>query len=491
MGALRIFSMIVGILTNIIVVRTLGPADFGIYSLILYTAGAIGVFANIGLDQALPRYVAELKVKGNYGIIHSLVNKSLKYRLAILIILSSLLFVLSEPLADFLNNPAMAVYLKITGFILIPSILLTILNSAYSGLQDFSYVTKFGILLSFLNLAFIVIAIKFGLRITGILVALFLSNLIILLIYFYNFSKILPKDTQTKDASFGDRIKRFAAFSTAIGIIDYIVWNRSGTFFLGIYRTPEEVGYFSVAYNLAFMVLLTIPSLISVTTYPAISKSITMEGISEKVRRYYTLGIKYNALISIPIFVFSVLYMREILSILYTEKFLPAFEASLVIFIIAFLGTLTQPSSIIYYAMERNDIILKIGVIGVIITLFSNIILVPLYGLLGASIAYFFSQIWGIVAGNMKLRNMISVNIPIKPLLKLFSIGLLLGLPFKLFLPAHDLTIILYFIIYSLVFYFVIVRYKIALDDSDIEKIKEITSCLIFKRRLYSALKLV
>ncbi len=104
--------MATGLLTSIIIVRALGPADFGIYSLILYMAGAIAVFANLGLDQTLPRYVAELKAKENYGMIHSLVNKSFKYRLSILIILSFLLFILSEPLARFLSNPDMAVYRK-------------------------------------------------------------------------------------------------------------------------------------------------------------------------------------------------------------------------------------------------------------------------------------------------------------------------------------------------------------------------------------------
>lgn len=451
MGVLRVFSMIVGILTNIIVVRMLGPADFGVYSLILYLAGIIGVFANLGLDQALPRYVAELKVNGNYGTIHTLVNKSLRYRFVILLILSSLLYLFSEPLAMFLNNPSMIIFLGLAGFIVIPQILLTIFTSTYSGLQNFRYITKLGILLSVLNFIFILVAIKYNFRIGGILAALFLSNLVILILYIQNFSEAIPKGNQTKDISFRERIKKFAIFSIAIGIVDYIVWNRSGVFFVGLYGTPDDAGYFSVAYNLPTMVFLNIPLIFFSALFPSFSEMYVAKGY-KKIREILPKAMKIVSLLITPVFVFCIVFAKFIIEILYGSAYTPAVVPFQLLMVSAYATNVLFLATVSLYASERIDVILKLDSIALVFVILLSVFIVPVYGIIGAAIIFSIVQTITVIAQATVLSRISYTKIPANQLFQVLILDLILIFPFLIFIDGNGTFINLF---ESAIFYYI------------------------------------
>lgn len=463
-GTLKIFSMIVGLLTNVVVVRALGPADFGVYSLILYLAGAIAVFANLGLDQALPRYVAELKVKGNYGMIHTLVNISLKYRLVILIVLSLILFALSEPIARFLNNQDIENYLKIAGIVLIPQILLTIFNSAYSGLQDFRYITKIGMLFSFLNFVFIVIAIKIGLRITGMLAAIFLSSSIILVIYFYNFSRNIPKNTRTEDVSIMDRIRKFTIYSTAIGVIDYIVWNRSGVFFVELFGTSADAGYFSIAYSLPTLIFLNIPFIFFSVFFPSFSEMYASTGYT-KIKDILPKGMKIISILITPIFIFCIIFAQYIIDILYGSAYAPAVLPFRLLMISTYISNVLLLASVSLYASERIDVNLKTDFIALISIISLNIAFVPSYGIVGAALIFAIIQSITIITQTLILSKISYTKIPAAALIKILILNIVIIFPFLFYTNNSIISLFISAVLYYTLIFFITT--KIMLSDDE------------------------
>ena len=64
-GVRQAIVMLSAVCTSILVARTLGPANMGVYGFTVWLVGMLGVFANLGLPGAATKYIAEFLGRGD------------------------------------------------------------------------------------------------------------------------------------------------------------------------------------------------------------------------------------------------------------------------------------------------------------------------------------------------------------------------------------------------------------------------------------------
>lgn len=94
----------VGIVTSVLYYRLLSLEQVGLMFLLTSLASTIGLYADLGIERALPRYLPEVERSGGRSAVRDFMNQIIRLKLAILLLLSIGLNLLAGPLIDHMAN---------------------------------------------------------------------------------------------------------------------------------------------------------------------------------------------------------------------------------------------------------------------------------------------------------------------------------------------------------------------------------------------------
>jgi O-antigen/teichoic acid export membrane protein len=361
------------ILTKILTIQ-----EYGIWSLIVVTAGFLPTLVLLGLTNSMVRFLAPIKNtedirEGYYSI--TLVVLCADF------VASLLLLLLAQSIATSLlgNNRTLALLLPLITFVaaynFLPQSYFRTFQQAkrysiVSCLQAFSYVT--------LVAAFVVV----GLGLAGAAFAYLINLLLVAFISTYyvlrDIGVTVPTFKEVKAyLKYGLPFVPSGVSSWALSVSDrYII-----TFFLSV----AWVGYYSPGYQLGNMVILfAVPFTILVPT--ALYEHYDANRIAE-VKTILRYSIKYFLAVAVPAaFILSVL-SKPILMVLTT----PAIAANgyLITPFTAASAVLFGVWSIIAVVLtfeKRTAIIGTIWILGAVLNIGLNLVLVPYFGIIAAAL---------------------------------------------------------------------------------------------------------
>ena len=331
------FIGIVQVLTNLgnflllpIITKSLGTYDYGLWAQINITVSLISPLALMGLSMGLVRFLSSETDK---KIIREAVYSILFFVTISGLLASFLLYTFAEPLATFGFKDPGATYFIQAGSLLI---LLNVIEPVslfyfrvFRQIKKFSYLTLFE---AFGKLLFILVLLKMGYGLLGVIAATLLVQGVIILIAFLTIISqigfVIPRFTY---------IKEYLQFSLPLTPNALIRWVTESsdrylvTYFLGL----KSVGIYSAACSFGSLIQLFVSPL-QLILLPELSKLYDENKIDE-VRIYMSHSLRYFLLISIPaVFGLSAL-AKPLLRIFTTEDFLSGW---FVIPVIAFSGLL-------------------------------------------------------------------------------------------------------------------------------------------------------
>ncbi len=157
-------------------------------------------------------------------------------------------------------------------------------------------------------------------------------------------------------------------------------------FLITLYCDAEQLGIYSVGYNLSSYVsnLLLVPLSFAVT--PLLMQVWTKDGIGQ-TRNFLTNATRYVALFFFPIIAGFIGINKELLVLLASPKYIDS--SSIIPFAVIGVGffalsNLLNAGLIIY---KRTDKILVYSFIAAFLNIILNMFLIPLYGIIGAAFA--------------------------------------------------------------------------------------------------------
>ena len=196
---------------------------------------------------------------------------------------------------------------------------------------------------------------------------------------------------------------------------------------------------------------LIIPASISTLVYPIIAEY-NSKNLDESIKNIVDKTLRYT-LITLSILGILIIFLSNILILFfYGPEFLPAIvPLGILIIGMIFFGSMSA-IGMVFTAIGRADIPIKVSLISAIVNLILNITLIPIYGIIGAAISTSTSFVIITILDLYILNRTLNVNLKIKWQIKVLSFNSLVIITFfilKNYLSIYSLSII--FVVYLMI----------------------------------------
>jgi O-antigen/teichoic acid export membrane protein len=402
----------------------------GEYSYITWLVATASTLATLGFVRAMLKYVAEFAVLGDPRAV-----KRIIYAITFSVLL--LCIVVTVALAvgvHFLPmwKPYQTYLGLIIGLIFVQALQqLTIV--ILQGLDEFSTLAYISTGIDLARLALTGLVLLLGWGVIGALsVLLFVWGLYALWSLYLSRQMVsqikISKSHVTEGIQWG-RVARFIALTSVNVLIQMIIWRRSETFFLNLFSSQEEVAYYSIAYSLTKKSMLLLPGAITGVLFPAISGHFGA-GKHEKVSSSFFQGLKYVALLAIPLSVGGVVVAKRFVLVAYGDNYLAMTSAMQILFVSSMVGTLMSPASSLIYGIEKPAFFSITGIPLVVINIGASLLLIPRWAATGAAIANLAAQSLVVIISYAYVINL-QFRIPWTDLVRMLLVATVMGISVK------------------------------------------------------------
>lgn len=390
-------TIILFLLINIILAKSLGVDNYGMWSFFLSLITIFFTISYFGINESSKRFVAQYNKTNNLkGVLIS----SLKLRFIFSLLFSILLLIIYKPLTTILQHPELEILFLYSIPVVFLSGLVEFFKNVFMGLHRIKYnflinISEFG-----LKLLLIILFLKLSSSLINVVNSFALALFITVLLGFYLLYFNFYKNLKGNDQDFKKPILNYSYPLVWISI-GFIALTEIDTIMIGILSNTAEVGIYAVAKQ----IILKLPhiSLILAMGIMPIFAKLNESNKKELKEKFYNL-LKMNAGI----------FFIIVLSTLFLSPFLIP-----LIFGIEYLGSVVPLQILTIYLFSFATSILlsnfldytgkaKIRAINITITIFLNIMLnlflIPKYGATGAAIATSISYLPYVVLNFLEVK---------------------------------------------------------------------------------------
>jgi O-antigen/teichoic acid export membrane protein len=388
-GALNIAgqlcSQISFFLITLLLARTLGRADVGVYAEGFAFLVLLGLLSLSGFRAGLTRFVAVHLAEGDQGGLRGTVRLGLGLSALASLILGAVLFALSSWLADTVfSDPNAAVSLRFVAATLPAAVFIDAALSATQGFKTMRAYATVGLILEpglRLALTAAVLAAGWGLR--GALTALLVSNYVGAALAAVALWRLMGRPTATPRYD----VRQLFVFSTVSWMASLasagLIW--ADTILLGAYKTSADVGVYQVATRMVMLAAFVMTP-VNAAFAPRIA-DLYQRRRTESLHHTYVAATSWIIRLSLPAFALCVVMPKELLSM-----FGHRFEVGATVIVVLALGKLvdsaTGPCGLMLNMSGRPGLSLLDNVAVLIANIALNVWLIPRYGIIGSAYAW-------------------------------------------------------------------------------------------------------
>ena len=291
------------------------------------------------------------------------------------------------------------------------------------------------ILLVMLGLIFI----YFNCNWQGALIAIFLSNLLVLwqqkfFLSQLKFSLLFDKELISKILQYGLPLSFSLVFLETIPVIDRLL--------IAEFLDLKSVGQFAIAYNLPNQILMILASSINLAAYPSIIKAVETQGMlraEQKLKDYLILllAVLVPALLGLQIIagdLYPLLMGKEFVAV--SLKLLPWANLTIFLFILYVFYI-----SLAFQLAKSIKPSLSLVAAAAGLSLVTNIILIPIFNIIGVFIANSLAYVLCLVVGYFIGARYFKLPLPFMDIIKIMLASVLMYLILQA-LPVHFIPVV-------------------------------------------------
>ena len=386
-----------GIVANILIVRSLGAGDWGIYSVIKPLFAFASTIVMLGGGNAILRFIPQIRVRGGMESFIATLKRLLFVQISVWVVLISAVYMVGDRFRILFGGrfEGLDQYLLFAvGFVLFEVFLGLVTSVVQSWYETrwYAIVTLIG---NVLYLVCLIYFLKSGAGIIGILVSGAVVNVAMSLLLLPQAGRLVSSGggSSGEDTTLGT-VFRFSLPFVATGILNLIVWRQSEVLFLGVFRGETAAGYFGLAYTMPQLLLEFIP----LTIWPLV-----MAGMSEAYTRNpdrlpSAIALYYRLLyiLVIPIAAMGFAFARPLVPVIYGNEMMPAALFAQLFFVVFSYSFLYTPLSMALYVTGKSWVNMLVFAFLALVNIGLDVVLIPRYGLWGAFIPVAFVMILGV-----------------------------------------------------------------------------------------------
>jgi len=459
--AATIISKVLGFFYVMYTARYLGAEGFGILSFALAFTGIFGVLTDLGLSPLTVREVARDK---------SLAKKYLKNISVMKAILVTITFALIAIVINLLGYPEQTI--KVVYLISISVVFNSFTAMFYSIFRAFEkmeYQSLGQILSSVLMFSGVLFAISQGFSVVRFASIYFIASSIVFGCSFIICVWKFVKPEIEFDWNFWKpTIKEALPFG--LTGISGMIYTYTDSIMLSLMQGDEIVGWYNAAYRL-ILILLFIPGIINSAIFPTMSKFYisSQNALKLMCEKYF----KIMFIIGIPLGVGTTLLANKIILLIFGREYRPSIIA-LQILIWTIVLTFAGASFVkLFESINKQIIITKISGICVIINILLNLLLIPKFSYVGASVATVITEfilVGGIFIFAYKFGYGIESKKVVKNISKVIIVSLVMG-AFLWYFKSLNLFILM---IFAILFYLIMIYIIKGINYEDVQMFKRI-----------------
>ena len=381
----NVFDQCIRLFSNIIITRTLGASNFGLFSLSMTVVNMGAIIPRFGLPKSITRFVAYYKGKGEEDRIPPVLRQALLISGLLGIGTAILIYHLApsialnlfhrEELSPIIRGLSPFVPFGISGMVFL------------AALQGLKQIKKQVIILHFIwpsvRFAFIIIFFVIGWKLYGLVAAVVLA---VVIRFVVSLIAVGGHISVWKPDSIRLPITKLLFFSAPLVLVNILAFalNWTDTLMLGYFRSPAEVGIYSISWRLSLIVSIPLAAFGNIFSpmaaeYIGKNDQRSLQSLLQTVDRWVLAA-------SLPLAVILVLFPNEILSIFGNE-----FKDGKIILQLLVIGQLINAATgpcgnvltmkgLIWLNLINSSIL-------VVFNFILNLVMIPRYGLQGAALA--------------------------------------------------------------------------------------------------------
>ncbi|OAQ54709.1 polysaccharide biosynthesis protein [Natrinema mahii] len=368
----KFFASGLGFLATIYIARMLGAGPLGIYSVAIGLVSWLAIAGKVGLSGAVSKRVSEGQDRGEYALAGATIIFSL------FVLIACVLVLFRTQIVDYVGYPA-------TGYIAL-ILLVVLLNSLINSLLVGLHLVHVSGVLSPVRTGsralFQIALIAAGAGTAGLFVGHIVGYCLVIGVGGYFIARNVPDLSRPKRRHF-EQLVDFAKFSW-LGSLQSQMFSYTDIIVLGAFVSSGLIGVYAAAWNIAeFLILFS--GALSSTLFPEMS-SLSAKEDPQAVARIVEQSLSFGGLFLIPGLFGGTLLSERILRI-YGPEF-PKGATVLIVLIVAnlFMGYQNQLLNTLN-AIDRPDLAFRVNVVFVGLNVTLNVVLISLYGWLGAAAA--------------------------------------------------------------------------------------------------------
>lgn len=375
----NVISAGLGFFATVLITRTLGPAQFGLFSVALAVMMATSQFSDFGISTGLVRfsslYLQTDKLKANL-----MFKVSLKIRLIIAPIIFLIGFLVSGALANqVFGKPDLIFPLKLAFIGALGASLAGYMSATLQARQSFMKFTLINLInpvvkVTVIGLLFLALKLNLLSALTTVVIIPFIAFLI--------GSLIIPKDFLKAKGDESECFRELLNFCKwiVISAICCILFTRLDVLMLTYFKAIEDVGFYSAAFVLASAFRMLSFSVITVLL-PEVSKMTKKE--------QYKTYIKKASKVTIPLaicFVPILIVAKPFILFVYGREYINSVIIFQILMLPFLAGLIVRPINAIMYSLNKTNILAYLNILQLIFNFSLNLLLIPPYGAIGAAI---------------------------------------------------------------------------------------------------------
>jgi stage V sporulation protein B len=437
-----IILMLVGYIVNIFLGRTLGPAEYGTYGILISLVTAVNLMQTAGLPQAVSKFIAENDTHAN-----SILKSGLIIQIISTLVMTCSFFLLANPLALLLHDQRLVSYIQLASLIFPFYGIFAFYTGYYNGLHNFKRQAYLNIIFAIVKLI-AVIGLVFFFHLFGIIWGLIIAPFVAFL-----FGLRLPKQTLLHFS-----YKRLIVFSLpliGLAIFSNLLQSIDLFFIKSLLQDNALTGFYTANQNIAEIPFFAITSLAAVLL-PGISKSVSQNRY-EQTQTIITKFLWVTLLLLLPSIFFISATSKELITFLYSSAY-QAGSASLAILAIgSCFFTIFIVLTMIMSGAGSPRIAFYLSAAGLLLNAVLCAFFIPTWKLEGAALATSVTAFLVMIISFIWLYKKFHVFLPMKSLLKISIASFIVSLLTKLItIPIATLPLfyIFLFLCYFLLLYF-------------------------------------
>lgn len=383
-----IFTVGAGYFFKVYLARVLGAEALGVYALGMTIVGFVGIFNGLGLPQSAVRFVAAYRASAKWVELRQFLKQATLLLLIANVFFGFLLLKVGPIIAyRFYHSPPLSHYFYCFSAIMLLGALTGFFEKVLGGFKE---VGRRTVIISFVGVPINIIAtvalMRAGYGLTGYLAAQIVAACAVLLMLLRLVRRLTPKATVSPKLSSHFMTSEVRAFSLSVfglGLMQFVMAHADKVA-LGYYRGPRQVGIYSVAAALVAYVPIVLQSVNQI--FSATISNLHTRGEHVLLARLFQTLTKWTLGLTLPLALVIILCARPLM-----HTFGVDFEEAWPILIIGTLGQLVNcgVGSVGYLLMmsgnERS--LVKIQGTMTVVMLAANVLLVPVWGIVGAAVA--------------------------------------------------------------------------------------------------------